>query len=308
MNGHFVVREQCPACESTNRTTLFESRFLDAPIREYLQAFYDPQGGVELDYLEGASFIVDKCRSCGLVYQRQIGDELVMHKLYEEWIDPARVFKAVDGCRGAEYFIGLADQLASLVRFFRVPPSQLAVLDFGMGWGYWCRMASAFDCKAAGVELSQPRIDYARANGITVLDTLDFADATFDFINLDQILEHVPEPLLTLKQLRGHLRPSGLLRVSAPNGVGIQRRLSQGDWNAAPGSRNSLNPVAPLEHVNCFTSDVLTRTLGLAGLQIVPMRELSLRPVTPVGRLKRAARRLLSGPPGELVFYARAKG
>jgi hypothetical protein len=47
------------------------------------------KGGVEFEYLQGARFVLQQCRTCGLIFQGQIGNDVLMHKLYEEWIDPA---------------------------------------------------------------------------------------------------------------------------------------------------------------------------------------------------------------------------
>ena len=43
------------------------------------------------------------------------------------------------------------------------------------------------------------------------------------------------------------------------------------NWEAPKGSRNSLNPVAPLEHVNCFRATSLTRMASIAGLREIRM-------------------------------------
>jgi hypothetical protein len=39
------------------------------------------------------------------------------------------------------------------------------------------------------------------------------------------------------------------------------------DWAAPKGSKNSLNPVSPLEHINCFKRATLCTMAGAAGLQ-----------------------------------------
>jgi hypothetical protein len=46
------------------------------------------------------------------------------------------------------------------------------------------------------------------------------------------------------------------------------------DWSAPKGSKDSLNPVAPLEHINCFNRSSLLRLAAEAGLRetTLPLR------------------------------------
>jgi 2-polyprenyl-3-methyl-5-hydroxy-6-metoxy-1,4-benzoquinol methylase len=266
MSRHFITREACPACGARDIETLFECGFCDPPIREYLVAFYEPQGGVEFDWLAGESFTLVECAECGLIYQKHIGNDELLKRLYERWIDPAKVFALIDGRQDARYFMSLARQVGSVISHFGVAPRELACLDFGMGWGHWCRIARGFGCDVAGVELSETRVAHAREAGIEVLAPDGLAARQFDFINTEQVFEHLAEPFETLSLLKESLRPRGLLRLSVPDGWSVKRRLAHGDWLALKGSANSLNAVAPLEHINCFHYHNLVRFAARAGL------------------------------------------
>ena len=140
-----------------------------------------------------------------------------------------------------------------------------------MGWGDWCRMAGAYGCTASGTELSQARIDHAQALGISVVSWEDIQEHQFDFINAEQVFEHVTDPVGTLDYLCRSLKPHGLVQISVPNGWDIKRRLVVMDWTAPKGSANSLNPIAPLEHINCFSHESLVRMAGIIGLEPVPI-------------------------------------
>ncbi len=142
------------------------------------------------------------------------------------------------------------------------------------GWGHWCRVARGFGCQVWGTELSAARIAYAQADGLRVLAWKDIPAQRFDFINTEQVFEHLPEPFETLTYLARSLNPGGLIRISVPDGWDIKRRLNVGNWHAPKGSRDSLNPVAPLEHINCFSQRVICRLAQRADLheRIVPER------------------------------------
>jgi SAM-dependent methyltransferase len=88
----------------------------------------------------------------------------------------------------------------------------------------------------------------------------------FDCINAEQIFEHLPNPLETLQYISQSLKPNGVIRISVPNGWDIRNRLKILDWAALKGSKNTLYPISPLEHINCFNHDALVRMAELAGL------------------------------------------
>ncbi len=153
------------------------------------------------------------------------------------------------------------------IAYFDKRPSELQFFDFGMGWGKWCRMAKAFGCNIYGAEVSKARIDYAKSQGIKVISWDDIPNHRFDFVNMEQVLEHIPEPFETLLYLKKSLKPEGLIKISVPNGSDIKNRLRVSDWAASKGSRNSLNAVSPLEHINCFDHGSLIKMADLAGFE-----------------------------------------
>ena len=89
-HAYFIERTVCPCCANSDCHTIYECAFDADPIRQYLRDHYEPQGGVEFEFLQGARFVLQQCRTCSVIFQAQIGNDVLMHKLYEEWIDPAR--------------------------------------------------------------------------------------------------------------------------------------------------------------------------------------------------------------------------
>lgn len=268
-DSHFVLRDRCTACHSCDVKAMYSCGFLDPPIRDYLERFYVAAGHIELKYLDGATYSLVECQTCGLIFQREIPSDLLMLKLYEEWIDPRRSLDKSLRRRDLRALSTQTSEILMILAYLDRPPNSLTFLDFGMGWGEWCLMAKAFGIEVYGIELSEARIDYARALGLKVLTWDELPDHQFDFINADQVFEHIPCPLETLRHLVGSLVPGGLLKISVPDGRDIKRRLRIGDWGAPKGSRNSLNAVSPLEHINCFTHDAVVKMSSMAGLEEV---------------------------------------
>jgi SAM-dependent methyltransferase len=266
---YFLTRAGCPGCKSSAHRTLYTCGFLEPPIKEFLESFYAPQGGIELEYLRGALFVLKECQDCGLIFQRNIPNDFLVNKLYEEWIDPGKAFMQQAQNDDSERYKKYAEEVMLLIAYFNTVPQQLKFFDFGMGWGEWCLMARAFGCAAYGAELSEARIQYAKSQGITVIAWDEIPKFHFDFINTEQVFEHLPEPLDTLNYLKTALKPDGLIKISVPDGKDIKRNLQILDWTAHKESENSLNPVSPLEHLNCFTYRSLIQMAERAGFEPV---------------------------------------
>lgn len=269
-NSFFVKRELCPACRSKDHSTLYSCSYLDPSLRRYLESGYNRQGKIEFEYLRDATYVLEECSDCGLVFQNEIPNDFLMTKLYEEWIDPGMALKQHRETASLDdHYSGYAREIMMLIAYFKTMPSQMRFLDFGMGWGGWCMMATAFGCDCYGTELSETRIEHAKSQGVHVLKWEEVTGYRFDVINTEQVLEHIPEPLETLCYLRGAVKPQGLIKVSVPDGGDIKKRLKICDWTAPKGSKKSLNAVSPLEHINCFTRRAITRMADIAGFEMV---------------------------------------
>ena len=273
-NSNFVIRQSCPGCKSTDIKTIYRKPFAKPPISDYLTTFYASRGKIEFEYLEDADYTLDECNSCGMIFQKEIANDDLMKRLYENWLDPETTFNEHHKRDGLSYYAFYAQEVMQLMAYFKKPPSQLKFFDFGMGWGRWALMAKAFGCDAYGSELSKDRIEYAKSNGIKVIDWDDFPNYKFDLINTEQVFEHIPEPLETLQHLKKALLPGGLIKISVPTANDIERRLKIMDWKAKKNAKDSLNPVAPFEHINFYRRGSIVKMAEIAGLKevLIPVK------------------------------------
>jgi SAM-dependent methyltransferase len=269
----FLSRSNCPACHSSQCAIIYQVPFTDKSIEKYLTDFYGKQGGIDYHYLASGNYILEECSSCGLIFQKEILTDFLMEKLYERWIDPKRVFEEEEKTFELDYYARYSQETATLISYFNAIPTQLKFLDFGMGWGKWLKLVQGFGVQAFGTELSESRINYAKKFGISVISWEELGSHKFDLINTEQVFEHIPNPLETLLQLKKSLKPSGLIKISVPNGSGLKNRLNELDWKAEKGSRKSFNPVSPLEHINCFNNNSIKVMADQAGLKqvIIPL-------------------------------------
>ncbi len=272
-NQYFSYRDKCPSCNSGHLKELYKKPYDKPPISEYLESFYSPQGGVEFKYLENATFNLCECKECGLIFQKEIPNDFLMEVLYEKWLDPKKAFQQHKKSYSLGLYTYYAQEISTIIAHLHKEPSKLSFFDFGMGWGKWALMAKGFGCKSYGTELSEERIKCATSNGINVISWDEIPKHSFDFINTEQVFEHIPNPLDTLIHLKDALKPEGMLKISVPTANDITRRLKLMDWTARKGTRNSLNPVAPLEHINYFRRSSLIKMAALAGMEevVIPM-------------------------------------
>jgi len=242
----FTRRNSCPVCRSGESRQLLDLAFDSPPIDSYLKTFYD--GRLDPAQLSGGRFVLSRCASCELVFQRDVPDDDFLSDLYGAIVRGS----GSEGSRGLRVRQGYSFQIEQVLKHWNLPPEQVQILDFGAGAGDWLNMAAAYGCSTYAVELAPSRQAVLAGRGQTVLEIADLPAERFHFINTEQVFEHLVDPLTELRRLAGALRPGGLVRISVPNGTDVESRLAIADWAAPKGSPRSLNAVAPLEHINCF--------------------------------------------------------
>ena len=261
MESNFVYRASCELCGSSNKSILISKPFTAPAIWDFIEQYYASR--VERDVLEGAPYEIAKCRQCGFLWQTYILNDWWMEVLYDQWILASGSLTKKRQSDLNDY-MRYAREAYVIGRMIGKQPHLIRVLDYGMGWGYWCLMAKAFGYEAYGVELSQARIDFAKENGIQTVDLSTLNGPQFDFINSEQSFEHIPHPLAQLKQLVSILNPGGIIRLAVPDASGKEASFSNPDWRAAK------NAFHPLEHINAFTRQTLSELARQAGLRVIP--------------------------------------
>jgi len=256
-NLYFEKRTQCPCCHSHDYDVKLSLPFLDPRVLTFIETFY--HGTISSQVLETVLYEIAHCSQCQALWQRYILNSQGMSQLYEHWISVEESFSKKSHGE-YELFAKYANEMSVIHALFNRKPSTIDVLDFGMGWGYWCRMAAAFNYRVSGFEISKQRIEYAQNSGIkVVLDMQSLMSMKFDFINMEQVLEHLPQPLETLKLLKTLLKPEGVLRISVPNGCDGIDKLQEPNWCA------KKDAFQPLEHINIFTHESLKNSAKYAG-------------------------------------------
>ena len=133
------------------------------------------------------------------------------------------------------------------------------VLDVGFGGGVFLDYASSVGWDVAGADIDPVVVKNAKARGIDARQgSIEaFADdvESFDYITISHVIEHVYDPVETLRMAYKLLKPGGLLWVDTPN---------IDSYGYAHYGENWLGVDAP-RHLVIFGWDTMTYALKEAG-------------------------------------------
>ncbi len=243
MDSLFEYRD-CPCCEENDFEVLFKSNMKPDDFDVLLDYSME-----ESDSQEWGRYV--KCKNCHLIYMNPLEKVSKTNEYYGKAKNThARTLR--DSClRTAQSQLRLIQKYASGTN----------LLDVGCAQGFFLFNASKAGYTAKGVEISQDAAAYARKEfGLDVeakpFEELRLAENHFDVVTLWQVLEHVPYPLMMLREVHRILKPSGLLVVSTPNIGGVPAKILRKRWW----------DIKRL-HINQFATKTLTDLLRNAGFK-----------------------------------------
>jgi 2-polyprenyl-3-methyl-5-hydroxy-6-metoxy-1,4-benzoquinol methylase len=235
-------------------------------------------------------------RRCGLLWLDPIPLEQDIGKAYKAYYThhdavPAissssrrrRLFDYVKAAYLAEQFglpgpkPGIVRQLAMLLAYveaaFRTtvefPLRALAherkgrLLDVGCGDGSTLDIARRLGWQVVGVDFDPTAAATARRKGLTVrlgkLEDQGFDAGSFDMVVMNHVIEHVHDPLGTIRECRRVLDPGGVLLLATPNAK---------SWGHTLFDRN-CRILEPPRHLHLFTAANLRKLASDAGFRSV---------------------------------------
>jgi len=269
---YFITRKACPACESNNQIQLIEYNYSSHNIVEYLNNSYLP-GNVEFEYLKGARYTLRECKDCGLIFQKFAPNEILSNRIYNNWINADNAFKRYEYINQDHKLI--YDQMIKImdiIAYFGFK-RKINVFDFGYGFAHQAIRYKQFGCKVYGCEIEKKRILNFENHGLVNLAYNEIINHKYDYMRSFAVFEHLLYPANTLKYITQSLNPGGIIEIYVPNGFDIKRRLSKSNWGALKGDQDSVNSIAPLEHLNCFNFSSLKNMAEKAGLKLINIKQ-----------------------------------
>lgn len=163
-------------------------------------------------------YTVLRCRSCALVFCAPMPTPAELDAFYQ----------------GFAYSKPEEADLQRQIRYTRAGTAQISrevngivkrpirrVLDFGGGLGFFADALARSYPEVTLFDLDSHARDFARERfpeAFRVVDTAKEAlGATYDLILLNQVIEHVPDPVTFLRPFCDALEPGGVMVVTTPN-------------------------------------------------------------------------------------------
>lgn len=210
-------------------------------------------------------FSLETCESCGHSHVPAQFNAAELGRLYTEFYPRAEftieAFHAEPELHGFRSWMN-GDRASA----FRWVPRNVRVLDIGCGTGQALAYHRNRGCQATGVEADANVIPIAKHFGLDVrlglFDPMTFEPASFDWVTLDQVAEHVVDPKALMQGIARVLRPGGTAVVTTPNPEGLGARVFGRRW---------LNWHIPY-HLQFYTRRSFRIIAETAGLRVQSVR------------------------------------
>jgi SAM-dependent methyltransferase len=248
--------------------------------------------GLKLYYTLGSDhrFRHYKCPNCGLVnYDLSTGlDQTQYEDTYRDPRDD-----------GLKYNRDKDQSYSALARFVR-PPGRL--LDIGCGTGRLLYVAMRDGWQVKGLELSAKMAENVREQlGVEVMvgNFLEVAPAAedagaFDAVVLRHVIEHLPDSLGAMAQIRAYLKRGGCLLLEMPNIESMTKKWSRFIVGAGLYER-SFSDDFMAGHCNEFCKKSMRFLAEKTGFELVRWETYSSKPImnrfynrVPIGSKARA--------------------
>jgi len=227
---------------------------------------------------ERAMFPIRRCRRCAMVFAGLLPDDAFLTTLYD------RVIREADCIDGSENRASYARRLRYVAELIDLAPEGPA-LDFGSGIGVTLRILRACNIAAVGVDPSAMR----REHSGNVVATLDDAAARgpFAMLILDNVLEHLPDPVGVVRRLSDVCVTNAVAYVSVPS---YEREFLQKQIDAHRRGADVDMTLNPWEHLNYFTLEHLDRLMEGGGFRRLAAPAIGLRAEkSAIARMKNSA-------------------
>lgn len=154
-----------------------------------------------------------------------------------------------------------------------------SLLDVGAGTGIFMHLARERGWQPEGIDICPLTAEKAAAEfglKITVgpFEEQDFEGRRFDAAAMLDVLEHVLDPLATLRKVHTLLRPGAALAIAVPNQrclltmlVGAYARMG------GPAARSLLGRLYVPPHLHYFTPKTLRHMVETAGFRITGIKQ-----------------------------------
>jgi 2-polyprenyl-3-methyl-5-hydroxy-6-metoxy-1,4-benzoquinol methylase len=229
---------------------------------------------------EEMKYTLVRCNKCRLVFLNPQPSEEELKRFY-----PSEFFCIPeDKVRTTMPSFMMLDKVKETMRFKK----KGTLLDIGCGKGGFLQQMQQRGFKVNGLDVSPIacRLASEKVGKENIFEgdllSANFPQRHYDIITLWHVLEHVNDPVKTLKKIHTLLKNDGLLIICCPNFNSLLRLMFKDKWY----------PLCTPHHLFHFTFQTLTSVLKLTGYTIKWRKRHFVEPFTNMGSFKESTLRL----------------
>ena len=246
----------CPACNKSNLSKVIS---LNNKKKKMYLKFSELKYNSFIDeWLEILDVGIDRCLVCGHHFYREQPTQQMLSTMYEKGI--ALIPQSINEKR-----LPTSKMIRELSRLKKIlTVTKPKMLDYGSGFGRWARAGCQVGFDVTAYEPSKERgAENSNPEFTIIHDLFDLRNQKFDIINLEQVLEHVPDPFEILSEIRSYCHTETILRISVPNILRCPEKKKL--WQSWPYDGFRVHTLAPFEHLHGYTPYSLRTVANRAG-------------------------------------------
>jgi 2-polyprenyl-3-methyl-5-hydroxy-6-metoxy-1,4-benzoquinol methylase len=261
--AEFVERTECISCGSPKLRELSSGKFDEGALQQFIAA--DPWGEDPAPFLKGKPWSFVACQECDCAFHRYILAPEWNERRFSRWMSQEAIEAFEKEFRTpAHEFAVATDYTAHVLRIERLTrelrgAGPTRVLDFGCGYGGFLAMCSLYGFEAYGVDRSSAKRDNNRYSKVFAEIEEVEGLPPFHALTLFEVAEHLDDPHPLVERLARLLPTGGILVLETPDCTGVRDIQTLTDYRK----------IHPLEHINGFTPETLTRFAARLGFEPV---------------------------------------
>lgn len=265
------MSRSCPGCGKN-----VSKKLASMTARQIIESspYYDSDAYSRLCVAPESIFPIVRCKKCNLVYAGGLPSDTFLNQLYNSG-ENEDIYSSVAIFSRPERLSQQLHVFSSLLKIIdqkvlldkrNVPVKPIRILDYGCSFGAGllslCRPGYPYEL--TGVEINKSARSYLKGQSAEVFQELSDVDENLRFngIVLNDVLEHVSDPLDVLKHLYTYADKKAVLYINVPD---FSEWRLQSIIDQIKSGKNVEKDMNPWEHLTYFSPITLNMLAADAG-------------------------------------------